>query len=270
MPRFPSRLLKNGVKSVFSIAALLSIGLSVHLAIAKTPPLPESLKQNTDGKMVLVDFYSEYCGTCQMMFPKLKSLQRKVQDKIAFKHIDVGGDGNRSYWQDFSLHGTPTYVLYDASGTPVYKMQESIAPLILEKQLLRHTGQLRPVELPQEISLPTLNASEPGDLDHLILLSFENDTCVDCKDMAPYLSGFEISGKENLKVLRLNTKQDSTKRIMAQMGIRKLPAYAILDNAIISPSNLANNRRSELFVLTGKVPPKILWDVIRIFGDSGV
>jgi thiol-disulfide isomerase/thioredoxin len=254
----------------------LSVGLGLLFSVtasnvwAKTPSMPESFKKDSDGKMVLVDFYSDYCGTCQMMAPKLKILQRKTQDKITFKHIDVGAENNRNYWNEFSLQGTPTYVLYDATGTPVYKMQESIAPVILEKQLLRQTGQLRAVQIPEEIDLPLLTASQPGDLNHLVLLAFENDTCVDCREMSPYLNGFEISGKDNLKVLRLNSGTESAKKLMTQMGIRKLPAYALLDNAVISPTNMANNRRSELFVMTGKVPPRLLWDVIRLFGESGV
>lgn len=257
-------------KIALSLGLGLLLAFTASKALAKTPSLPESFKKDSNGKMVLVDFYSDYCGTCQMMAPKLKNLQHKTQDKITFKHIDVGTETNRNYWNEFSLQGTPTYVLYDSNGTPIYKMQESIAPAILEKQLLRQTGQLRAVEIPEEIELPLLTASQPGDLNHLLLLAFENDTCVDCREMSPYLNGFEISGKDNLKVLRLNSGTESAKKLMAQMGIRKLPAYALLDNAVISPTNLAHNRRSELFVMTGKVPPRLLWDVIRLFGESGV
>lgn len=268
---FPQHFqLMTPLKRVLQWTLIATIAWTTSHAFAATPALPDSLRKNAEGKMVLVDFYSDYCGTCQMMAPKLKSLQRKTQDKIAFRHVDVGSDTHRNYWTDFNLRGTPTYVLYSPQGKPIYKMQESIAPAILEKQLLRHTGQLRAIQLPDEIQSSSMGATEPGDLNHLILLAFENEACADCREMAPYLSGFEISGKDSLKVVRLNSGTENGKKLMAQLGIRKLPAYALLDNAVISPSNLANKRRSELFVMTGKVPPKMLWDVIRIFGDSGV
>lgn len=248
----------------------LTVLMAPLLVRADTPRLPETLKQDTQGKMVLLDFYSDYCGTCQMMAPKLKGMQRKTRDQIAFKHVNVAEDKNRSYWEQFELNGTPTYVLYNPQGKPIYKMQGLITPVVLEKQLLRQTGQLKPIEIPAGVELPLLTDRQPDSLNHLLLLSFEDDDCQLCREMTPYLNGFEISGKPNLTVIRLNSKAESGKKLMSQFGIKELPAYALLDNSVVSPENLANNRRGELFVMTGKVPPRMLWDVIRLFGESGV
>ncbi|WP_303674687.1 thioredoxin family protein [Vampirovibrio chlorellavorus] len=245
-------------------------GLSAGSAWAETPTLPDNFKLNAQGKWVLLDFYADYCGTCQMMAPKLKVMEKKTRNQIVFHHINVADDSNRKYWDAFQLKGTPTYVLYNADGQAVYKMQELITPIILEKQLLRHTNQLKAIELPTDLDIPRLGDTELRPLNQLLLLSFESDHCKPCQEMQPYLTGFEISGKPNLNVIHLNTQNAATQKIMSQLNIKGAPAYAVLDNARVSPANLANNRRGELFVLNGPAQPRLLWEVIRMFGQSGV
>lgn len=266
---FPYSGLKRPMLALFGLFFMALLVLR-PIVQAETPALPESLRRDTHGKLVLLDFYSDYCGTCQMMAPKLKAMQRKTRDQIVFRHIDVSGEANKTYWEKFQLRGTPTYVLYNRQGEPVYKMQELITPVVLEKQLLRHTDRLKAVEIPDGIEIPRLGTDQESTTSQLLLFSFENDACESCQEMTPYLSGFEISGKPNLKVFRLNSKTESAKKLMSQLNIKELPAYALLDNSLVSPANLAGNRRGELFVLTGKVPPRVLWDVIRMFGESGV
>lgn len=261
--------MKRSIQVLTRLCLLATLGLMLG-AWAKPPSLPDVLRKDAEGKLVLLNFYSDYCGTCQMMAPKLKLMQRKTRDQIVFRHIDVTSEGNKKYWEQFQLHGTPTYVLYDAQGKPVYKMEALITPVVLEKQLLRHTDHLKAVVIPDDIEIPRLGLESDSPLNQLLLFSFENDACQPCQEMTPYLSGFEISGKPNLKVLRLNTRMDSAKKLMSQLNIKKLPAYALLDNSLVSPANLANNRRGELFVMTGKVPPRVLWDLIRMFGEPGV
>ncbi|WP_373533202.1 thioredoxin domain-containing protein [Vampirovibrio sp.] len=253
--------------STFALLALSGVMLNVW---AETPPLSDTFRKEADGKLVLLDFYSDYCGTCQMMAPKLKLMQRKTRDQIVFRHIDVASEANKKYWEQYQLHGTPTYVLYDAQGKPIYKMEALITPVVLEKQLLRHIDRLKPVTIPEGVEIPRLGLENGAPLNQLLLFSFENEACEPCQEMAPFLNGFEISGKPNLKILRLNTNTDSAKKLMGQLNIKKLPAYALLDNSLVSPANLANNRRGELFVMTGKVPPRALWDIIRMFGEPGV
>jgi thiol-disulfide isomerase/thioredoxin len=258
-----------------SFAALLALTLLISLTplsvLAEAlPALPETVKKEAKGKMVLLDFYSKFCGTCQMMEPKLKALQRQTGDKVLFRHVNVEADNDSQLAKPFNIHGTPTYVLYSAEGKPVYRMQELIIPSVLQVQVLRQTGDLRPIDIPQDVDIPRLTLGEDSALDQLILLSFETENCTECAEMTPYLQGFEISGQSNLKVLRLNTGTESAKKLMAQMHIRKAPSYALLDNSMVSPENLANNRRNELFVFRGNVPPRILWDMIRKISESGV
>jgi thiol:disulfide interchange protein len=124
------------------IGLLASISVTVH---AETPALPDELKRSGEQKMVLLDFYSAFCGTCQMMEPYLKALETKTAQDIRFERIDLTTPDGEKYMNLYSIQGTPTYVLFNAQGKAIYKMQDLITPMVLEKQVLRliHTGWIK-------------------------------------------------------------------------------------------------------------------------------
>ena len=85
--------------------------------------------------------------------------------------------------------------------------------------------------------------------------------------MTPYLQGFELAGKQGLHVVHLNMDTPEGKQLMDRLAIKALPAYMLLDN---SQKNTSSDARPELFRISGKMDPKALWEVIRMFGDAGV
>jgi len=240
------------------------------LVQAGTPTLPEELKQNAKGRMVLLDFYSAFCGTCQMMEPHLKALQTKVNKDVLVERVDLGKSEEAKYLDLYSIQGTPTYVLFDPHGKPLYRMGDMITPVVLERQVLRMTGQLKTIQLPQEFPLPQPVAQTDNPLGQMILLSFESSTCKDCQAMTPYLQGFELAGKQGLHVVHLNTDTPAGKKLMQAWSIKSLPAYMLLDNGPASQKETNSGTRPELFRLAGRIEPRALWDIIRLFGDSGV
>lgn len=265
--------LLNRFKPVFR--PVLGLALSVTasfagLAMAGTPALPDELKQDAKGRMVLLDFYSAFCGTCQMMEPHLKTLQSKVTKDVLVERVDLGNADSAKYMNLYSIQGTPTYVLYDAQGKPLYRMGDMITPVVLERQVLRMTGQLKTVNLPQEFPLPQPTEKTDNPLGQMILVSFESASCKDCKAMTPYLQGFELAGQQGLQVVHLDTDTPAGKKLMESWSIKTLPAYMLLDNGPASSKDVNTSTRPELFRMAGKIEPRALWDIIRMFGDSGV
>jgi thioredoxin-like negative regulator of GroEL len=245
-------------------------------ASAAMPGLPDELKKNTQGQMVLVDFFSPMCGACMMMEPHLKKLESKTMGKVVVKRVDITQARNEKYAKNFKVLSTPVFMLFDASGKPVYRMEGTIAPSVLEKQVLRSTRQLKSIAFPKGIPLPVAPGESAMPFQDLILVSLEKADCKPCKSMAPYLNGFELSGQEGLHVLHLDANTQDGKALMEELNIKSIPAYVLFDNhvdnqgAVETEAVSEANQRGELFRVEGSIKPRALWDIIRLFGQAGV
>lgn len=243
-------------------------------ALASTPALPSELKKDNAGKMVLLDFYSAFCGTCQMMEPYVKALTTKTNKQLTYQRIDLGDSGNEKYMKLYGIEGTPTYILYNAQGQPLYRMQDYITPVVLERQILRLTGQLKPTDFPAGVTLPTAHQQASGqqpsreELEEMILISFETENCEPCHAMTPYLEGFEMTEEKGLHIMHVDSTSPTGKALMGKLAIKAVPAYVLFDNNASATSKA--DARGELFRMTGAIQPRLLWEVIRMFGNPGV
>jgi thioredoxin 1 len=66
------------------------------------------------SKVVLMDFYAEWCGPCKMQDPINEEIKKKFGDKIEFKKVDV--DTNYELAAKYTVHAVPTLIL-EKDGT---------------------------------------------------------------------------------------------------------------------------------------------------------
>ncbi|MFN6519428.1 MAG: thioredoxin [Nostoc sp. CreGUA01] len=69
---------------------------------------------------VLVDFYAEWCGPCQMMTPILEQVNAQLKDRLRIVKIDT-----EKYTQlatQYEISALPTLVLFK-KGKPVEKIE---------------------------------------------------------------------------------------------------------------------------------------------------
>jgi thiol-disulfide isomerase/thioredoxin len=73
------------------------------------------------GKIVIFDFFSEYCPPCRQIGPLLKELDGKRDDIVVLK-LDINRPGARGIdWQSplikqFGIQSIPHFIIYDSSG----------------------------------------------------------------------------------------------------------------------------------------------------------
>jgi thioredoxin 1 len=64
---------------------------------------------NSD-KLVLVDFWANWCGPCKAMMPILDALQSEMPDQLELIKVDV--DEHLELAVSMKIMGVPTFILY--------------------------------------------------------------------------------------------------------------------------------------------------------------
>lgn len=65
-------------------------------------------------KPVLVDFYADWCGPCQVMMPELDKLKSLLGDKVTILKVNI--DRNPEAAARYSVRSVPTLLLFQ-NGT---------------------------------------------------------------------------------------------------------------------------------------------------------
>jgi thioredoxin 1 len=82
--------------------------------------------------LVLVDFYTEWCGPCKMLKPILEQLHQEVGEDVKILKVDV--DRNPRAAADYQIMGVPTLMLFK-QGRQVWR-QSGVMPLAALKQVI--------------------------------------------------------------------------------------------------------------------------------------
>lgn len=62
------------------------------------------------SKLVLIDFYANWCGPCKVLVPILKEVKQELADTIKIIKIDV--DKNQALAAKYQVRGVPTLMLF--------------------------------------------------------------------------------------------------------------------------------------------------------------
>ena len=69
---------------------------------------PSEFEQEVQGQAVVVDFYADWCGPCQMLAPVLEQLEKETSIKIVKINVDETPDIARA----FRIMSIPTLMLF--------------------------------------------------------------------------------------------------------------------------------------------------------------
>lgn len=86
-------------------------------------------------KPVLLDFFAEWCATCQTMMPVLESVKKKLKENLHILEIDI--DKNPTVASYYRVKGVPTFILFK-KGKELWRRSGLISGKELEEQIRKH------------------------------------------------------------------------------------------------------------------------------------
>lgn len=60
------------------------------------------------GKLVVIDFYADWCGPCKMIAPKLEEISGSMSEKVVVLKVNV--DDCEEVAQTYNISSMPTFV----------------------------------------------------------------------------------------------------------------------------------------------------------------
>jgi thioredoxin 1 len=251
------------------ILVVLALMLNPFASWAQPIPKLPSHWGNNSNKFTLLDFYSTYCGACKMMEPYLQRLQFTNSKQLHIRHINADQTADWASSFKYPLTGTPTYILYNPAGQPVYKMDRLISPLILQTQVRRALNDLKTLKLPENNPIPKPLENDRKNLGTMVLLAFEHHVgCDNCVSHQAELHSFEhVARNTGLKLIYLDT--GNLPAWAESIRPKILPAYILLDNRAAGAASSKNNY-GILLNVNGDIDMQTLWQNIVLFGDNGL
>lgn len=84
------------------------------------------------SKVVLFDFYANWCGPCKMQDPIIDKLKRKFANSVEFRKVDV--DSNMDLSRKYGINAVPTLII-EKNGAIFKKYVGITRPEVLENDL---------------------------------------------------------------------------------------------------------------------------------------
>ncbi|UFP96124.1 thioredoxin family protein [Gloeobacter morelensis] len=115
--------LRNGIVALASvlIAVLVFFAArnqapSMQQLAAEAVPLDEAL---ANGKPTLVEFYADWCASCQTMAPTIARLKERYGEQANFVMLNVDNPRWLPELQQYKVSGIPHYAFLDAAARPL-------------------------------------------------------------------------------------------------------------------------------------------------------
>ena len=142
------------VRNLLIVLAAIALSVSIFLGVRTQTPsssLTEMAKASaplqtalTNGKPTLIEFYADWCGSCQAMAKDLSAIKQKYAEPMNFVMLNVDNDKWLPEITKYRVDGIPHFVYLNDKGssvaetigeTPRSIMEDNLEALIAGKPL---------------------------------------------------------------------------------------------------------------------------------------
>lgn len=85
-------------------------------------------------KLVVVDFYADWCGPCQMMGPVFEELSQEMSD---VKFVKINVDENSKLATQYSVFSIPTFLIFK-EGKVIDQMVGTMSKERMKEKINQH------------------------------------------------------------------------------------------------------------------------------------
>ncbi|MEA5496854.1 thioredoxin family protein [Limnoraphis robusta] len=125
------------------VAVILSVAILVGLRTDVTSTsLPELAEESTplevalnNGKPSLIEFYANWCTTCQAMAPELNRIKHEYENKLNFVMLNVDNSKWLPEVLQYRVDGIPHFVFLNDQASAIAQSIGEIPPAIMEANL---------------------------------------------------------------------------------------------------------------------------------------
>ena len=89
---------------------------------------------HNEKKLILVDFWAEWCAPCKMLAPILEEISKDLEEKILICKVNL--DENQDLASEFSIKSIPTLLLFENG-----KLKDTKVGLLSKTDLLNWIDQ---------------------------------------------------------------------------------------------------------------------------------
>jgi thioredoxin 1 len=107
--------------------------MSANVAAVRSIDFDTEVVKST--KLVIADFWAEWCGPCKMIAPLLDEIAREMPDKVKIVKVDVEAEPQLA--QQFGIYNIPT-LLFFKDGQVKEQVVGTVAKKVLIEKINAH------------------------------------------------------------------------------------------------------------------------------------